>query len=380
MPKHRRRTIAARAAAALLAWYDRERRDLPWRAPPGVRAEPYRVWLSEIMLQQTTVKAVVPYYDAFLKRWPTVEALAAAALDDVLAAWAGLGYYARARNLHVCAQTVALRHGGVFPATEDGLRALPGIGPYTAAAIAAIAFGRRTVPIDGNVERVLARLFAVTTPLPGAKADIRTLAAGLAPAARSGDFAQALMDLGATICTPRQPACALCPLTDGCAARARGIAAALPVKAAKSERPVRYGIAFLAVREDGHLLLRRRSERGLLAGMLEVPSTAWTPQVPAPHEVRGAAPLQADWHTVPGTVAHIFTHFRLELTVCRASVAADTASIDGSYCRWVPRGDLGAQALPSVMRKVIAHALPETGHTPGSNAGNRAAKADRADQ
>ena len=256
---------------ALLAWYDEERRDLPWRVAPGKRADPYRVWLSEIMLQQTTVKAVIPFYLRFLARWPTVKALAAAALDDVLAAWAGLGYYSRARNLHKCAVAVAEGLGGKFPGTAAELQQLPGIGPYTAAAIAAIAFGEAATPVDGNIERVVARLFAVRQPLPAAKSELKRLAATLTPARRAGDFAQAMMDLGAGICTPRRPSCLVCPVQQDCAAAAHGIAASLPLRLERTERPQRVGFAFVALREDGHVLLRKRPEAGLLGGMLEVP-------------------------------------------------------------------------------------------------------------
>jgi A/G-specific adenine glycosylase len=348
-------------AAALLDWYDRERRDLPWRAGPRRRADPYRVWLSEIMLQQTTVKAVIPYYQRFLTRWPTVETLAAAELDDVLTMWAGLGYYSRARNLHKCARAVAARPGG-FPRSEADLRELPGIGPYTAAAIAAIAFGQPATPVDGNVERVVARLFAVRSPLPQAKAKLKRLAATLTPQLRPGDFAQAMMDLGATVCTPKRPSCLVCPLQTDCHAHAKGIETALPVKLSKAERPVRFGVAFLALREDGHLLLRRRREAGLLGGMMEVPSTDWLDEWVSADLALGAAPVRGEWWPVPGSVSHTFTHFRLELLVFRAIVPADAALTfwaEPDRCRWVLRRDLHKAALPSVMRKVIAHGLKE---------------------
>jgi A/G-specific adenine glycosylase len=355
--------IASGCASALLAWYDRARRDLPWRAPPGHRADPYRVWLSEIMLQQTTVKAVIPYYLEFLRRWPLVEALAAASLDDVLAAWAGLGYYSRARNLYACARAVVEHHGGSFPPSEAGLRELPGIGPYTAAAIAAIAFGACATAVDGNVERVVARLFGVTEPLPGAKPELRRLAQGLTPAQRAGDHAQAMMDLGATVCTPRRPSCPQCPIADWCAAYAQGIAAALPARTAKPERPLRQALVFVALRQDGAVLLRRRPEAGLLGGMLEVPSTEWSDAMPHLEEARLAAPVRGDWQAVPRIVTHTFTHFRLDALVCRATVpvrAKLTAAADPPRCLWVARNDLHAAALPSVMRKLIAHALGES--------------------
>jgi A/G-specific adenine glycosylase len=348
--------------AALLAWYDVERRELPWRYSPGVKADAYRVWLSEVMLQQTVVKAVIPYFEAFTVRWPTVRDLAAAKLDDVLAAWAGLGYYSRARNLHACAQAVVADHGGKFPRDETKLRELPGIGPYTAAAIASIGHGLKATPVDGNIERVVSRLFAIETPLPGAKRELKRLAETITPDKRSGDYAQAMMDLGATICTPRRPSCLMCPYNRTCEANARGIQATLPVKAAKAERPVRYGVAFIALREDGQVLIRQRPEQGLLALMMEVPSSEWLDDAPQVDAALRAAPVRADWWQVPGGVTHIFTHFRLELTVYRAVVSSEcelTFWADAARCRWVPRRNLATQALPSVMRKIIAHALKE---------------------
>jgi A/G-specific adenine glycosylase len=343
-------------AADLLAWYDRHRRTLPWRASPGERPDPYRVWLSEIMLQQTTVKAVAPYYARFLERFPTVARLARAPLDDVLRAWAGLGYYARARNLHACALAVTERHGGRFPSTEAALAELPGIGPYTAAAIAAIAFDARATPVDGNVERVVARLFAVEEELPDAKPEIRRLAATLTPARRPGDFAQGMMDLGASLCTPRKPACVLCPWTENCAARARGDAETFPRKAAKPEGRLRRGAAYVVVRADGRLLVRTRPAKGLLGGMTEVPTSAWTHDFDADAALAEAPSLaRAKWRRVPGVVRHVFTHFPLELVVHRAKVAASTRAPAGT--RWVALADVAAEALPNVMRKVVAHAL-----------------------
>src|SRR5215468_702279 len=261
-------------AELLLQWYDRHRRRLPWRAQPGERADAYRVWLSEIMLQQTTVKAVGPYFEKFLARWSDVAALARASLDDVLRMWAGLGYYSRARNLHACAVAVARDHGGVFPDTEAGLRSLPGIGPYTAAAIAAIAFDRRTMPVDGNIERVVSRLFAVEEPLPLAKPRVRELAATLLGASHAGDSAQALMDLGASICSPKKPACALCPLNWGCEARALAVQESFPRKAPKKLGALRRGAAFVVTRGE-EILVRTRPEKGLLGGMTEVPTSEW---------------------------------------------------------------------------------------------------------
>ncbi len=295
----------------MLAWYDRHARALPWRVPPrsGAQADPYRVWLSEIMLQQTTVAAVAPYYRRFLERWPTIETLAAAIREDVLAAWAGLGYYTRARKLHECAVVVAGNYGGRFPETEAELLELPGIGPYTAAAIAAIAFGQKATVVDGNVERVIARLFAIETPLPDAKAEVRSLTATLVPEDRAGDFAQAMMDLGATICTTKRPACALCPWTQGCAARLKGVAELLPRRAAKAERPVRKGVAFLARDKRGFILLRRRADKGLLGGMLEVPSTPWRAQSWQRKAALAHAPFEAEWKKRVGQVGPHFHAF-----------------------------------------------------------------------
>ena len=338
---------------ALLAWYDRCRRALPWRVLPGARPDPYRVWLSEIMLQQTTTAAVAPFYRAFVARWPRVEDLAAAGLDDVLHAWQGLGYYARARNLHKCARRVSETHGGRFPADEAALRALPGVGAYTAAAIAAIAFDRPATVVDANVERVMARLFAVGEPLPGAKARLAALAGGLTPAARPGDYAQAVMDLGATVCTPRNPACGRCPWRDGCAARAAGIAAELPRRAPKAARPTRRGLVFWAVRGDGAVLLRRRPERGLLGGMMEVPSTPWDATRWTQAKARRHAPFEADWRRLRGTVFHGFTHFALELGVL---VAAVDGAIEAEGV-WCPPDRFAEHALPTLTRKVVRHAL-----------------------
>jgi len=262
-------------ASALLDWYARHRRVLPWRALPGRRADPYHVWLSEIMLQQTTVATVKSYFDHFVARWPRVQDLAAAPLDDVLHAWQGLGYYARARNLHKCARAVATDHGGRFPEIEAELLALPGVGPYTAAAIAAIAFDQPASPVDGNIERVVARLRHIAEPLPAGKKAIQAAARNLTPRARAGDFAQAMMDLGAMVCTPRAPKCGLCPWHDACAARAAGDAEDLPARAARTPKPTRHGVAFWIEDATGRVLLRRRPERGLLGGMMEIPSTDW---------------------------------------------------------------------------------------------------------
>ncbi|MFT3973971.1 MAG: A/G-specific adenine glycosylase [Amaricoccus sp.] len=334
-------------AGELLDWYDRFARVLPWRAPPGAPPPPaYAVWLSEVMLQQTTVAAAGGYFTRFLARWPTVGDLAAAEDAEVMAAWAGLGYYARARNLLACARVVAHERGGRFPDDEAGLIALPGVGPYTAAAIAAIAFGRRAVVVDGNVERVMARLGRIETPLPAAKPLIRALADRLTPDARPGDYAQAVMDLGATICTPRAPACGICPWRDPCAARAAGDAERLPARAEKPAKPVRHGIAWLALRDDGAVLAETRPARGLLGGMLALPSTEWTEAGPA-----GAPPFPAAWRDLGVEARHTFTHFHLILRVHGVRAPA------GSPGDFRPAAGLDA-ALPTVMRKALRLGLP----------------------
>jgi A/G-specific adenine glycosylase len=310
------------------------------------------------MLQQTTVKAVAPYFARFLARWPDVRALAAAPLEDVLKVWAGLGYYARARNLHLCAQAVVERHNGRFPAREDELAALPGIGRYTAAAIAAIAFNAPAVPVDGNVERVVARVFAVEEELPAAKSSIHTLAQELAPQKRYGDFAQALMDLGATICTPKKPACVLCPWIERCAARRRGDPEVFPRKPSKRSGQLRRGVAYVAVRGGTQVLLRTREAKGLLAGMTEVPTTEWTHDFDPRNGVYFAPrfwDLSPRWRRVPGVVSHVFTHFPLELTVFFTQVPSRTQA--PITMRWAPIAKLQGEALPNVMRKVLAHAL-----------------------
>ncbi len=339
-------------ARRLLAWYDRSHRKLPWRAPPRSRADPYAVWLSEIMLQRTTVAAVESYFTAFLQRWPTVEALAQAPLDDVLAAWAGLGYYARARNLHACARLIAEKFEGRFPDEEAALMRLPGVGPYTAAAIAAIAFDRPCVAQDGNVERVVARLFAISTPLPRAKAEIRERAASFLARERPGDFAQALMDLGATICTPRAPQCLLCPLAADCAAAQLQRPEAFPVKPEKIKKPHRRGAAFVLWRGD-KVLLRRRPEKGLLGGMFGFPSTPLEQDV-SPQEFAAHAPMKARWRPLPGAVRHVFTHFSLELCVFAAEIAKPPSI--GENCRWANACGMDKEGLPTLMRKVAVHA------------------------
>jgi A/G-specific adenine glycosylase len=337
------------APASLLAWYDRDRRALPWRAVPGEVPDPYRVWLSEVMLQQTTVSAAIPYFERFVRRFPTVDAVATARQEDVLAAWAGLGYYARARNLHACARVVAASGG--FPRDPAALRALPGIGAYTATAIAAIAFGVPGVPVDGNVERVVARLFAIEQPLPGAKPAIRaaadTLGADPNAVARPSDFAQALFDLGATICTPTAPACVLCPWMAPCAARRHGIQSSLPRKAPRPPRPVRHGVHFMLADAAGRVLLRRRPPSGLLGGMAELPGTEWRPTPWPEPEVLALAPMPAAWRAA-GEVRHGFTHFELRIGLYAATVP-DIRS-EGFLC--APEA-LDEAGLPSVMRKCV---------------------------
>ena len=340
-------------SAALLAWYDRHRRRLPWRALPGETADPYRVWISEIMLQQTTVQAVKPYFEAFTTRFPTVEALAAAPVDEVMRLWAGLGYYSRARNLHACAQAVAERFDGRFPADEAALLTLPGIGAYTAAAVSAIAFDRRAVVVDGNVERVITRLHKLDQPLPAAKPAIRRLADALTPDHRPGDFAQAMMDLGATICTPRRPSCALCPFLGACAAQRSGDQETYPRKSPKAVNAMRYGTAFVAVRADGALLVRTRPPSGLLGGMTEVPGTDWTADPPV--EGPASAPVVGSWTRKPTPARHAFTHFPLEVTVWRADLPLATPAPAGM--RWIPADAIDAEAFPTVFRKVLAVGL-----------------------
>jgi A/G-specific adenine glycosylase len=393
------------AARLLLAWYDVHRRTLPWRARPGERAEPYRVWLSEIMLQQTTVAAVAGYYREFLGRWPNVGALAGAPLDEVLAAWAGLGYYARARNLHRAAKMVVDELGGRFPQTAEGLRKLPGVGPYTAGAIAAIAFDERQAAVDANAERVLARIFAVDEPMPKAKVKLRELGQSLVPEKRAGDFAQALMDLGSAICTPKRPACSACPWSKDCEARKRGIQELLPVKGAKAVRPLKRGAAFVARDAQGAVLLEKRPEKGLLGGMLQPPLGPWTQEFPSAKEALLQAPFRAAWKKRAGIVRHGFTHFELEIEVYVAEVSgrsktktdchsrpSDRLGARGGESRpprivgvarpgspslaprksarsspgmtaslWVAEDKLGDAALPTVMRKIVAHGLDEGG-------------------
>jgi A/G-specific adenine glycosylase len=332
----------------LLTWYDANARVLAWRARPGERADPYRVWLSEIMLQQTTVQHATPYFLAFTRRWPSVADLAAADDGEVMAAWAGLGYYARARNLLACARRVAADHGGVFPATVEGLQALPGVGPYTAAAIAAIAFDAPANVVDGNVERVVARLFAVETPLPAAKAELARLAATLVTAERPGDWAQALMDLGATVCRPGVPHCSDCPLTDECLAFAGGAPETYPRRAAKAARPHRHGAVFRLTHADAVALVRR-PPKGLLGGMLGLPTTPWRAAPFSDAEALALAPRADRWRAA-GQVEHVFTHFSLTLTI----YAAEAKTRDPAFA-WTPLSE-ALEATPSVFRKALVGA------------------------
>lgn len=355
------RSITA-SRRALLAWYDEYGRDLPWRLRPaaraaGTRSDPYQIWLSEIMLQQTSVAAVRDYYAAFLRRWPTVQVLAAAPLHDVLSAWAGLGYYARARNLHACAKKIVDEHQGLFPQTEAGLRALPGIGDYTAAAIAAIAYDQPCNVVDGNVERVMARLHTVEEALPKAKPTLKALAANYVAPARAADWPQALMDLGSLICRPKNPNCPACPLLRFCAAGKMPNPDHYPLRATKTAKPVRYGAAFVLMR-DNAVLLRRRPPKGLLGAMSEVPGTPWTGARVTAEQLSKDWPLPADWRKA-SNIEHIFTHFALKLDVYVADAPKSFAiNEDQAGQQWWAQLDaLDREALPSVMRKVLASAI-----------------------
>jgi len=341
----------------LLAWYDRHARDLPWRVGPaeiasGKRPDPYGVWLSEIMLQQTTVAAVKDYFAKFTAKWPDIAALAAASEDDILKAWAGLGYYSRARNLKKCADSVMAQHDGRFPETAEGLRALPGIGDYTSAAIAAIAFSEPAAVVDGNVERVISRLYAIETPLPEAKKDIRARMFALTPADRPGDFAQAMMDLGATLCTPKRPACLHCPLRDDCAALDAGDPERFPVKPPKRAKPVRRGAAYVLTNRDGAILVEKRGDKGLLAGMTQVPTTAWTARQDGATDTSEAPLADADWIAC-GSIGHVFTHFELRLSVYRAG--GETTPAPHQW--WSDPATIAGEALPTVMKKVLGLAI-----------------------
>ncbi|MBO9400998.1 A/G-specific adenine glycosylase [Shimia sp. R9_3] len=335
----------------LLAWYDHNARKMPWRIGPaerktGIKPDPYRVWMSEIMLQQTTVAAVKDYFERFTARWPTVKDLAAAADEDVMAEWAGLGYYARARNLLKCARFVSNELGGAFPDTVEALLKLPGVGPYTAGAVASIAFDQPATVVDGNVERVMARLFDVHTPLPAAKPELTELAERLTPQVRPGDYAQAVMDLGATICSPRNPACGICPWRAPCQAQKAGTAAELPKKTPKKPKPIRHGVVYIARRVDGAFLLERRPDSGLLGGMLGWPGSEWQETAAPAHE----APIKAEWKTLNAEARHTFTHFHLRLTVCSALVPMDRKPITGHF---IDAEEFDPGDLPTAMRKAF---------------------------
>lgn len=335
----------------LLAWYDHNARKMPWRIGPaerktGIKPDPYRVWMSEIMLQQTTVAAVKDYFERFIARWPTVNDLAAAADEDVMAEWAGLGYYARARNLLKCARFVSSELVGEFPDTVETLLKLPGVGPYTAGAVASIAFDQPATVVDGNVERVMARLFDVHTPLPAAKPELTELAERLTPQERPGDYAQAVMDLGATVCSPRNPACGICPWREPCQAQKAGTAAELPKKTPKKPKPIRHGVVYIARRVDGAFLLERRPGSGLLGGMLGWPGSEWQETAAPAHE----APIKAEWKTLNAEARHTFTHFHLRLTICSALVPMDRKPVTGHF---VDAEEFDPGDLPTAMRKAF---------------------------
>jgi A/G-specific adenine glycosylase len=341
--------------AGTLGWWDRHRRALAWRAAPGDAPDPYRVWLSEVLLQQTTAQAATPYYEAFVAKWPRVEDLAAAPAEAVVGAFAGLGYYARARNLHACAKEIA-RRGGRFPSEEAELRILPGVGGYTAAAIAAIAFGRQTTPVDGNIARILARLLALDQPIAQARGEIEAAARILAPGERAGDFAQALMDIGAAICRPRNPNCPSCPLLRHCAAFQSGNPDAYPRRSEARIKPRRQGAVFFAQRSDGAFLARRRPAHGLLASTVELPGTPWTSEGPD-DKIADAAPIAAVWRLLPGAVEHSFTHFALTLTVYAAGFEGGAPG----WHFWIAQEAAGEAGLSNVMRKAVDHALRRIG-------------------
>ena len=341
----------------ILAWYEHYGRDLPWRAPRGKIADPYHVWLSEIMLQQTTVTTVKPYFLRFIEKWPTVMDLASADLDDILHGWQGLGYYARARNLHQCATIICGEFGGRFPEIEAELNKLPGIGVYTAAAISAIAFGNPANVVDGNVERVMARVYGLKEPLAKCKNEVRRFSAQMSPRTvrgRPGDFAQAVMDLGATICTPRKPKCKVCPWSRRCIAYQQGLQETLPSKQKKVPKPLRYGVAFWVLNQNGEIFMRKRPNRGLLGGMVEVPSTDWAIEQWSIADAIKIAPLKANWRILPGVVKHTFTHFHLELLI----LGANLRPVDGpAEAIWVLPEKIENYPLPTVIKKVVEHAL-----------------------
>ena len=339
---------SSKLITSLLDWYRDNRRDLPWRTE---NPDPYRVWLSEIMLQQTTVVVVRSYFETFIRRWPTLDKLAAADLDDVLHAWQGLGYYARARNLHRCAQVLVTDFGGRFPEGEKQLLRLPGIGTYTAAAISAIAFDRPSAPVDGNIARVIARLMKLETPLPGLRRDVGKALPPLIPAQKPGDMVQALMDLGSTICKPGKPLCDQCPWRGSCAALKAGVVDRIPIKAINKPKRVRHGVVFWIKDDEGRVLLRRRAEKGLLGGMMEIPSSDWRDRKSTVKEAIKEAPVIADWTRVPGTVRHTFTHFHLHLIV----LSTHTHQRKTNSGVWSSPDQFSKHALPSVMKKVIRH-------------------------
>jgi len=344
--------IAPPRAGALLRWYDRHRRIMPWRAMRGEKIDPYRVWLSEIMLQQTTVATVGPYFQKFIKRWPTLKSLAAASLDDVLQMWAGLGYYRRARMLYECAQKLSKVYDGAFPQDEEALCDLPGFGPYTAAAVRAIAFDKPANVVDGNVERVIARIFALREPLPKAKTKVRALAAGLVPQKRAGDYAQALMDLGAMICTPRSPKCDLCPWQQNCQALRLGIQEELPHRVKAKTKPIKRALAFVLFNQKGEIFLRRRANEGLLGGMMEVPSSPWREGLaPMLAATQRYAPFKAKWKKSGDLVRHVFTHFTLEIEIATARISSSKVG------KWISPQTLDHEALPSLMKKIIHASL-----------------------
>lgn len=335
----------------LLRWYDCNRRELPWRAPPGGIVNPYHVWLSEIMLQQTTVSAVKPYFVNFLERWPSVEELSLAELDEILHAWQGLGYYSRARNLHKCAKEVMTKWSGKFPESEANLLSLPGVGPYTAAAVAAIGFGKDAVPVDVNIERVIARLYAIDKPLPSRKVDIKRFAKTLLPKQRTGDFAQALMDFGAIVCRRKKPRCSICLLKKECAGFKQGDPERLPFHPPKKIRPTRYGTVFWLECEDGSVLVQRREEMGLLGGMIEFPSSPWQDELPVESVLLSYAPSDASWEKIEGTVKHVFSHFYLVLDIRKASILNKIPE----NSMWCKPADFNKLALPTLMKKVANH-------------------------
>ncbi len=350
MPKPNKTSIDRHTASRLLNWYDINRRLLPWRAGPGEEPNVYHVWLSEIMLQQTKVATVLSYYLNFLHKWPTLTDLATATRQNVLQAWAGLGYYARARNLHACAQIVMEKYGGTFPKTEKELLKLPGIGHYTAAAIVAIAHGQPSVVVDGNVERVVSRIFQITQPIPLSRPTLRQLAAGLTPSKRPGDYAQAIMDLGSLVCTPRKPKCNVCPLHDICLANISGTPSDFPKRTPRKKKQRRYGVVYWIERRDGAISLRQRPENGIFGGMTEIPGSLWKASPLSRHSIHAQAPIPADWKPHPGRVYHSFTHFDLELKIMTIN---SEVTPEGTF--WCRKEEVKAQALPSLMHKIMTH-------------------------